>query len=158
MAYLIDGNNLLGHLAAEELRDPRGRDGLILRLLTFQRATRKRIYLVFDGRPSDDDTHVTVNNKFSVIYPEAGESADSIIHEMIGRQVDKRTFFVVSSDREIRDAACSRGIQTLSSEEFGRELTRVIKDQKKMREMDKHVERPSPLEVRLWDDVFKTRR
>ncbi len=158
MAYLIDGNNLLGYLAAEELRDPRGRDGLILRLLTFQRATRKRIYLVFDGRPSDGDTYVTVNKKFSVIYPEPGDSADSIIHEMIGLQVDKRTFFVVSSDREIRDSARARGIQTLSSAEFSRELKRVIKDQKKMREMDKHVERPSPLEVHLWDDVFKTRR
>ena len=53
MAYLIDGNNLLGRIAPHELREPAGRDGLVVRLLAFQRVTRARIHLVFDGNPEE---------------------------------------------------------------------------------------------------------
>ena len=54
MAYLIDGNNLLGHLFPGAHRDPDNRLKLVRRLIAFQRFTRSRVILVFDGPPSAD--------------------------------------------------------------------------------------------------------
>ncbi len=83
MAYLIDGNNLLGRIAPHELREKGGRDGLVVRLLAFQRVTRARIHLVFDGNPEQTPTDVPVNPKFTIHYPGEGGSADDVIRDMI---------------------------------------------------------------------------
>ena len=155
MAYLIDGNNLLGRLAAHELRDWAGRDGLVVRLLAFQRVTHTRIPLVFDGRPPDEQIVVLVNAKFTIRYPEEGRSADDVIKDLIERQTDKRRFFVVSSDRDIRDFAKKYGVQTVTSDDFARGLKSALKERKKQRELEKRPETPTPLEIDLWDEVFK---
>ena len=155
MAYLIDGNNLLGRIAPHELREKGGRDGLVVRLLAFQRVTRARIHLVFDGNPEQTPTDVPVNPKFTIHYPGAGGSADDVIRDMIARQTDRRRFFVVSSDRALRDLAKKSGLEQVTSDVFARELKAVLKEGKKRRELDKKVEAPSPLEIDLWDEVFK---
>jgi predicted RNA-binding protein with PIN domain len=157
MAYLIDGNNLLGRIAPHELREKGGRDGLVVRLLSYQRVTRARIHLVFDGNPEQTPTDIPVNPKFTIHYPGAGESADDVIRDMISRQADKRRFFVVSSDRAIREAAKKRGVEAVTSDAFARELKTVLKERKKMRELDKRTETPTSLEVTLWDEVFKSK-
>jgi predicted RNA-binding protein with PIN domain len=157
MAYLIDGNNLLGRIAPHELREKGGRDGLVVRLLAFQRVTRARIHLVFDGNPEPTPTDVPVNPKFTIHYPGAGESADDIVRDMISRQSDKRRFYVVTSDRALRDLAKKRGIETITSDLFARELKSVLREGKKMRELEKRTETPTSLEVELWDEVFKSK-
>jgi len=157
MAYLIDGNNLLGRIAPHELRERTGRDGLVVRLLAFQRVTRARIHLVFDGNPEPTPTDVPVNAKFVVHYPGEGQSADDVIRDMIARQTDKRRFFVVSSDRAIRELAKKSGLEAVTSEVFARELKATIKEGKKRRELDKRTEVPSSLEIDLWDEVFKSK-
>jgi len=157
VAYLIDGNNLLGRIAPHELRERSGRDGLVVRLLAFQRVTRARIHLVFDGDPEPTPTDVPVNPKFTIHYPGEGQSADDVIHDMIARQTDRRRFFVVSSDRAIRELAKKRGLEPVTSEVFARELKAAIKEGKKRRELEKRTEAPSSLEIELWDEVFKAK-
>jgi predicted RNA-binding protein with PIN domain len=155
MAYLIDGNNLLGRIAPHELRERTGRDGLVVRLLAFQRVTRARIHLVFDGNPEESRTDVPVNDKFTIHYPGAGQSADDVIRDMIESQADRRRFFLVTSDRALRELAKKRGIEALTSDTFARELKAAIKEGKKRRELEKRTESPSSLEIDLWDEVFK---
>jgi predicted RNA-binding protein with PIN domain len=157
MAYLIDGNNLLGRIAPHELRERSGRDGLVGRLLAFQRVTRARVHLVFDGNPEETPTAIAVNEKFTIHHPGAGGSADDVIREMIAAQTDRRRFFVVTSDRAIRDLARKRGLEALTSEVFARELKAAIKAGRKRRELDKRVEAPTDLEVDLWDEVFRSK-
>ena len=158
MAYLIDGNNLLGRIAPDELREKGGRDGLVVRLLAFQRVTRARIHLVFDGNPEENPTAIPVNPKFTIHHPGAGGSADDVIRDMILGQADKRRFFVVTSDRALREMARKKGIEAITSDVFARELKSVIKEGKKMRELEKRAETPTSLEVKLWDEVFKSKR
>ncbi|HSA94464.1 MAG TPA: NYN domain-containing protein [Acidobacteriota bacterium] len=158
MAYLIDGNNLLGRIAPHELRERSGRDGLVVRLLAFQRVTRARVHLVFDGNPEATPTDVVVNPKFTIHYPGEGQSADDIIKDMIARQSDRRRFFVVSSDRAIREMAKKKGIEAVTSDVFARELKAAIKEGKKRRELEKRTETPTGLEIDLWDEVFKSKR
>ncbi len=157
MAYLIDGNNLLGRISREELQDRRGRDGLVVRLLAFQKVVRRRIFLVFDGKPEDELAEVRVNDKFTIHYPDEGSSADDVIKNILDGLTDKRNFFVVSSDRDIKDFARARGIRSMDSDEFFRDLKKALRERKKQREMEKRVSEPSSLEIRLWDEVFKDR-
>lgn len=157
MAYLIDGNNLLGRIAPHELWERTGRDGLVVRLLAYQRVTRARIHLVFDGNPEQTPTDVVVNAKFIIHYPGAGQSADDVIRDMISRQTDRRRFFVVSSDRAIREMAKKKGLESLTSDVFARELKTAIKEGKKRRELEKRTETPTRLEVDLWGDVFRSK-
>ncbi len=157
MAYLIDGNNLLGRIAPHELREPGGRDGLVVRLLAFQRVTRARIRLVFDGNPDVRPTDIAVNPKFTIHYPGEGQSADDVIRDMILRQTDRRRFFVVSSDRALRGLAEKRGLESVTSDAFARELKAAIKEGKKRRELEKRTEVPTGLEIDLWDEVFRSK-
>jgi predicted RNA-binding protein with PIN domain len=157
MAYLIDGNNLLGRIAPHELREPSGRDGLVGRLLAFQRVTRTRIHLVFDGNPEETPTAIPVNPKFTIYYPGTGGSADDVIREMIAGQTDKRRFFVVSSDRAIRDLARKEGLASVTSDDFARELKAALKTGKSRRELEKRADAPTDLEVDLWDEVFRSK-
>ena len=157
MAYLIDGNNLLGRVAPEELRERTGRDALVVKLLAFQRVTRARIHLVFDGHPDEDRTEVPVNPKFTILYPGEGQSADDVIEDIVRRLTDRRRFFVVSSDRALREFAKKNGVAAVTSEEFAKELKAALKERKKQKEMEKHVDSPSPLEVDLWDEMFKSK-
>ena len=157
MAYLIDGNNLLGRIAPHELRERGGREGLVVRLLAFQRLTRTRIHVVFDGSPEEEPVADVLNPKFTVHYPGRGQSADEVIAGLIDRQADRRSFFVVSSDRAIRGLAKAHGLQSVTSDEFAREIKRALRERRDRRAMEKKVEAASPLEVDLWDEVFKTR-
>jgi len=158
MAYLIDGNNLLGRIAPHELRERSGRDGLVVRLLAFQRVTRARVHLVFDGNPEATPTDVVVNPKFTIHYPGEGQSADDVIKDMIAGQTDRRRFFVVSSDRAIREMAKKKGIEAVTSDAFARELKAAIKEGKKRRELEKRTKAPTGLEIDLWDEVFRSKR
>lgn len=158
MAYLIDGNNLIGRAAPADLRDPAAREGWIRRLLAFQKFTRTRIVLVFDGRPPDDVPVVALAPKFTVVYTGPGGTADQAIEELVRERKDKRHQVVVSSDRRLRDFAREHGLAEMTSEAFLRRLKGVLRERRSAREMDKSERTPTSLEVSLWDDVFRKGR
>jgi predicted RNA-binding protein with PIN domain len=156
MAYLIDGNNFLGHISPLEIRDSRSRYVLVLKLLSFQGQKKNRIFLVFDG-PPDENLEVLVRErkKFFVIYPPRGQKADAVIQEILERQADLRRFFVVTSDRELSAFARGRGASVLKPKAFNQELRNALKERRKDRELAKDDKSLTSLEVRLWDDVFR---
>ena len=159
MAYLIDGNNLLGFLFPAYFKDPENRLKLVRRLIAFQRSKRARIILVFDGAVlSDADEMAMPEDRFDIIHPPAGETADAAIKEILARQSDPRKLFVVSSDREIKNCARLKGATTLSCREFNAELKRTLKERKREKELEKSEARPTSLEVRLWAQVFKEKK
>jgi predicted RNA-binding protein with PIN domain len=159
MTTIIDGNNLLGHYySGAGIRDAGNRAELVGKLVEFQRITRTRLILVFDGKPPEGENSLIIDPKLTIIFPEPGESADIVIAEKILRQTDKRRFFVVSSDRAIRDLARSRGLQDIPADKFARELDRTLKKSVKREEMSKNERRPSPLEVRLWSEAFREKK
>ncbi len=155
MAYLVDGNNFLGHCSDRGIRTPEAKHGLILRLLAFQQFTRSRVYLVFDGRESADfPDEEFKKDKFTVLHPEPGLTADSILKDMIDRRHDRRHLILVSSDRELKEFARERGAGVVGCREFERELKDVLRERKKEVELRKRTARLTPLEVRLWQDAF----
>lgn len=159
MAYLIDGNNLLGHLFPGAHRDPDNRLKLVRRLIAFQRFTRSRVILVFDGPPSADvEAMVGGEPRLAVLNPEPGGSADALLEDFIAARRDTRRLFVVSTDRGVRAFARAHGAASLTGREFAAELNAVLREHRSARELDKKEARPSKLEVKLWSDVFKDGR
>ncbi len=159
MAYLIDGNNFIGQITPHELKDPQSKKTLIEMLNAFQKVKRTKVLLVFDGRPDPDWKPNEAGKKpFSVIYPAFGQNADAIIKEIISKQTDLRRFFVVSSDREIRDYAKGKSAKSLSCIEFNRQLKSALKKYKKIQEMKKNAALPSPLEIDHWIEIFKGKK
>ncbi len=159
MAYLVDGNNFLGFAHPGQHRDPENRMALVRKLLAFRKFTGSRVILVFDGRVSDDLAALAGGEeKFRVIQPPEGESADDVIRRFIDRQKDRRRLFVVSSDREIRAYAHEAGAQPLPCRDFAAVLKVALKERKTLKEMDKPEPRPSAMELGLWLEVFGGKR
>jgi predicted RNA-binding protein with PIN domain len=159
MPYLIDGNNFIGFLAQSELQNPKSRLTLVRKLLAFQKIKNTKIYLVFDGAPDPQINGNTLpENRFFVLYPGPGQNADTVIKKIITRQTDRRRFFVVSSDREIKDFARSKRAKSVDNKEFHKELKQALKEHKKLAAEAKNISFPSPLEVKHWMEIFKKRK
>jgi predicted RNA-binding protein with PIN domain len=159
MPYLIDGNNLIGHIPDLSLGDRESRFLLVSRLRRFQKIKNTRVILVFDGPPQEGlGTYHNSVSPFSIAHPEPGESADSLIEEFIREQTDLRRFFVVSSDREIRYFARKHGAKSIDCAAFYLELKGILRESREEAELQKNDEPPTPLEVRQWDDVFRTKK
>jgi len=157
MAYLIDGNNLLGHIYAGFHRDPAHRAVLVRKLQVFQRQTRTRVILVFDGR-APDDFPAPGKDKFTILFPPPGESADAVIVDYIENHPDRRNLVVVSSDREIRLIARESGATSRRCDEFNRELKKSLRQSREAREMDKNEENATALEITLWTEAFARKK
>lgn len=159
MAYLIDGNNFIGHTSPHNLRDPQSKYDLVSKLQIFHHIKKTKVILVFDGNPDPNLTGEKFRDKtLSVIFPPGGQNADGVIKEIILKQSDLRRFFVVSSDREIKSFARSKGANPLSCKEFNRELKTIMKEHRKSLEKEKNVTLPSPLEINQWLNIFKNKK
>jgi predicted RNA-binding protein with PIN domain len=159
VAYLIDGNNFIGHSSPAELRDPQSKHRLVLKLQKFQRQKKTRVLVVFDGSPDPDFIDEKFRKKyFSVIFPSFDQNADEVIKEIISKQTDLRRFFVVSSDREIKNFAKAKGAKSLSCEEFERELKSMLKEHRESKADEKKVAPPSSLEINQWLKIFKNKK
>lgn len=159
MAYLIDGNNLIGYLWPSRLRDPKSKYILISQLLIFKRLKKTKIYLIFDGPPLPDMEIDKLQKKsLTVIFPALEENADQVIKRIIEKQTYLRRFFVVSSDREIRRFTKAKGAKSIDSREFRRLLKTSLKEYRKSLEMKKEEIILSPLEVDHWREIFERRK
>ncbi len=159
MPYLIDGNNLIGHIPDMDLGDRSSRFHLIARLVQFQKIRNTRVIVVFDGPPDELlDNPGTSSPPVSVFFPEAGRRADTVIEAIIQQQTDLRRFYVVSSDREIRDFTRRLGAKSLDCAEFNKRIKEAQKKYREKAALEKPNKDLSPLEVRQWGEVFTSKK
>lgn len=155
MPYLIDGNNLIGHLPYLELFDPESRHRLAAQLSVFQRVKRTKIILVFDGAPDPElGSEKSNRKKFLVFFPQKDQTADMFIKEWIEKQTDLKHLYVVSSDGEIKKFARTKGAKVIDCREFARQLKSTLKKYKRSKDAKKVEKRLTPLEVDHWLDIF----
>ena len=122
MHIIIDGYNLIRQSDSlrriERLSLERGRSELIRRVAGYRRLRGHTVTVVFDGwmtgpaqeeRSREDGVHI--------IYSRRGETADEVIKRMARAQRGSEVI-VVSSDREVANAAVKAGGVAISSPEF----------------------------------------
>jgi len=155
MPFLIDGNNLIGHMPTLDLSDPRSKRRLVDQLAMFQAAKKTKIILVFDGPMDPDLAGDDFRRKeFSILWPDMEESADSIIKKQIKIQTDLRRLYVVSSDREIQNFARKNKAKTLDCQQFHKRMRWALKEYKESQAMNKDDAALTSLEVEHWLDIF----
>ncbi|MGC8764072.1 MAG: hypothetical protein ACP5VN_10670 [Acidobacteriota bacterium] len=140
MTWILDGNNILGHLADREGRDP-GREGLLERLLSGGAPTP--LTVVFDGPPPEGRRGGERRGKIAVAY--GGKcSADDVIAGL-ARPGDT----VVTADRELLARCREKGTRGMAPGDFLDSLRKPRRP--------KESEKPAPgeVDVEFWMAYFR---
>ena len=123
---IIDGYNLIRQskqLSAIDLQDIQlGREALIDMLAAYKKIKAHRITVVFDGTRSPLLALQRDRQKgITIVFSHRGESADTIIKQMAGREGEKA--LVVSSDLDIVHTVETQGAATICAVDFENKLT-----------------------------------
>jgi predicted RNA-binding protein with PIN domain len=115
---LIDGYNLIG-VAHKDLE--KARSGLIEKLSRYSGLKGHEVTVVFDGWKNGQAVESRLKTGgITVIFSRIGENADSVIKRIL--KESKRSWIVVSSDREVSDFAFRRDSVSVTSDEFEEKL------------------------------------
>ncbi len=128
MPVLIDGNNLLH--AARELEDPDvllGRSMLCDKLGHWAERQNEQVHIVFDGpSPPAPLAEQIGHASIQVTYSGRGTNADAVVQDILDGHSAARRLVVVSTDREVRQAARRRRARPVRSAEFWAALLRDL--------------------------------
>ncbi|MFW6184787.1 MAG: NYN domain-containing protein, partial [Chloroflexota bacterium] len=119
MHYLIDGHNLIAHMDDIDLSDPDDEAQLILRLRQWVAAGRKRrVTVYFDaGLPGGRSPHFS-GGPIEVIFASSGQEADDLLRRKIRQVHNPPEYTLVSSDRQVQEAAQQRQMPLLDAASF----------------------------------------
>lgn len=126
MAYIVDGNNVMGQTPGWHRDKSRARRKLIEQLAGFARITKRRVTVVFDGSPDRDLPDGSGFRGVKILFAEKGSDADTRILKLVASLKDRRGSTVVTSDRSLAFQVRSHGANVLRSGEFRKELERVL--------------------------------
>ena len=126
MAYIIDGNNVMGQTPGWHRDKPGSRRLLLARVAAFARTRRARVTVVFDGEPDRDAPEGSAVRGVKVFYAERGSDADARIERLVEASTDPRGLTVVTSDRRLAFAVRARGATVVRSGDFRKQLDRVL--------------------------------
>ena len=155
MPLIIDGNNLIGSSPDISLSDPEARKKLVYLLKKYQETRNNNIIIVFDGQPSEGAFIPKGSNKFSVKFPKYGQTADDEIRRIVSKYNDYKEVVLITSDRELKSFAKTKGAKTVNSIEFYFELKRTYRLNGRKEELQKRIHTSvSESEVDHWLKVF----
>lgn len=161
MSYIIDGSNFLGRTGGR-VRDAGDKIELARRLSIFQRQTRARVTLVFDGAPHpalETPPAPPGQRTLAILFPDEGGNADDLIQDLLVKSKETRHIVLVTSDRELAGFGRERGARVVGCIDFSRELRKVVREFHRARASQKRETKPpAGLELRLWLDLFKDAR
>jgi predicted RNA-binding protein with PIN domain len=122
MAYLIDGNNVMGQTPGWHRDKAKARRMLVEQLATFVRVKKARLTVIFDGRPDRDMPDGSAFRGVKILFAEAGSDADTRIVKLVDSSKDRRGLTVVTSDRSLAFQVRASGATTIRSGEFRKQL------------------------------------
>ena len=119
---LIDGHNLIGQTPGLSLADPNDEQKLVVMLRRYAARKNARIVVVFDsGNPGGKSKELSGGN-VTAIFAGSHTIADRILMERIRELKQAGDWVVVSSDREVQQAAQRRKMNVWSSNDFAKKL------------------------------------
>ena len=119
---LIDGHNLIGQTPGLSLADPNDEQKLIVMLRQYAARKNARIVVVFDsGNPGGKSKELSGGN-VTAVFAGTHTIADRILMERIRELKQPGDWVVVSSDREVQQAALRRKMNVWSSADFAKKM------------------------------------
>jgi hypothetical protein len=136
MPYLIDGHNLIGQMQSIQLGDDDDEAQLVAMLRLFvNRGRTTRIVVVFDagvrGHPGGLGGYGV-----EVEFAYAPETADARLVKRIAELRQPKSWQLVSSDREVVQAAKRRSMPVIPAHEFARRLEAGLRHEPKAADPD----------------------
>jgi len=123
MRILIDGHNLIGQMPDISLADPDDEAQLVARLRQYAGRAGRTLTVIFDGGLPGGPSRELSSGRVQGIFASGGRPADPLIIQRIRQIRDRGAWLVVSSDREILQAAARCHVRAQRSEEFAAELS-----------------------------------
>jgi uncharacterized protein len=126
MAYIVDGNNVMGQTPGWHRDKAKARRRLLEQLAEFARLKKARVTVVFDGEP---DPAVPEGSRFKgvkVFYADRGSDADTRIIRLVDSSPHSRGLTVVTSDRRLALTVRSSGATVLRSGEFRKQIELLL--------------------------------
>lgn len=129
MAYIIDGNNVMGQTVGWHRDKSGSRRALLVRVAEFVRLKKSRVTVVFDGAPDNRFPEGSAVRGVKVLYAERGSDADSRIQRLVEDSSNPRGLTVVTSDRHLAFLVQARGAKVIRSGEFRQMLDQLAGEQ-----------------------------
>jgi predicted RNA-binding protein with PIN domain len=126
MAYIVDGNNVMGQTPGWHRDKSRSRRALLEKLAAFARGKKARVTVVFDGGPDSAVPEGSAFHGVKVLYAERGSDADTRIERLVETSTDPRGLTIVTSDRHLAFLVRSRGAAVIRSGEFRSQIERLL--------------------------------
>ena len=150
MAYIIDGNNVMGQTPGWHRDRSGARRRLVEDLAEFARIKKARVTAVFDGEPDQDTPDSSAYRGVKVLYAERGSDADSRIERLVESSRDRRGITVVTSDRALSAKVRGRGASVVRSGEFRRRM----QEAREARPVIEDGEEPDVRDLNAWLRYF----
>jgi len=158
--YIFDGYNLaflqrkgavVGPGQLEEMRNV-----LLENLLRFKSRDNLNVTVVFDGRGITDTIESFKGIK--VRYSRSGETADTLIKELVDKCPHPKLTYVVSADREVKNAAYLAHCMVIDARDFIIEIESPVRPQRESKNNSKELHKkyygPSDNEIEFWKKAF----
>lgn len=126
MAYIVDGNNVMGQTVGWHRDKVKARRHLLEQLATFARVKKCRVTVVFDGSPDRDFPDGSGFRGIKIFFAEKGSDADTRIIRLVESSRDRRGLVVVSSDRSLCFKVRAQGAASLRSGEFRQQMEMAL--------------------------------
>jgi predicted RNA-binding protein with PIN domain len=124
---LIDGHNLIAQVPGLSLADPDDEQKLVALLRTYAQRKRAKIVVVFDSGLPGGESRELSGGGVTAIFAGSHTIADRILIERIRELKKPSEWSVVSSDREVQQAADRREMLVRSSQDFASMLIALLK-------------------------------
>lgn len=122
MSYLVDGNNVMAQRVGWHRDKPGARRRLMDEVARFAQINRLSVTVVFDGAPEPHFADGASYRGVRIFYAERGSNADERIKRLVEESRERRTLWVVTSDRELSDYVRRCGARVLRSGDFRKRI------------------------------------
>ena len=150
MAYIVDGNNVMGQTPGWHRDKPNARRRLVEQLAAFAFAKKARVTVVFDGEPDRLMPEASAHRGVKIFYAEKGSDADTRIERMVESSPNPRGLTVVTSDRHLAFVVRSHGAAIIRSGEFRIQLEQALASKPSLEDG----EQPEVGDVNAWLRYF----
>lgn len=152
MIMIIDGHNLISKIPETSLADPDDEEKLVRILQDYCRVRRKTIEVYFDAAPAG----WSGERRYGLVrahFVRSGITADEAIMDRL-RKLGKRArnVIVVSSDRQVQQAARAAHAEVTSSEDFAADWQSL---QEETPGLDPNDRLLTEEELAVWEAMFK---
>ena len=153
--FIIDGHNLLHSVCKiEENAKAISEPALCKTLAAYLRLTGEKAAIVFDGSGPPDKRAFDGISNVEVQFAGSSTDADTVIEDKIKASTAPKGLTIVSSDRQLQQAARARRATIIKSEIFWLEVQKELSRKRAPREPSAKRQGLSQSETEHWLTIF----